>query len=137
MVETLSKNDRIEMMLRQPIWAVVGASDRSDKYGYKIYQFLRQHGYKVYPVNPNLREIAGEKCYPSLSSLPEKPLAVDMVISPRLSAAVLRECEKLDIKNVWFQPGTESDDIIALCQDLNLTVVYNACVMVEIRKRKG
>ncbi|MDI6704562.1 MAG: CoA-binding protein, partial [bacterium] len=55
---------------KKNVFAVVGASRDPDKYGYQVYKDLKNAGYKVYPVNPNAEEILGNKCYPSLESLP-------------------------------------------------------------------
>jgi predicted CoA-binding protein len=45
------------------VWAVVGASTDPNKWVYRIYTTLRASGYRVYPVNPRAKEIAGERCY--------------------------------------------------------------------------
>ena len=72
----------IRDFLSKRVFAVIGASRDKNKYGYKIFADLRSAGYKVYPVNPNAESIDGVKCYPSLSSLPEKPAVVDFVVPP-------------------------------------------------------
>ena len=52
----------IQQALDQKVWAVIGATDKTEKFGYKIYKCLKDHGYEVYPVNPNVAEIDGDKC---------------------------------------------------------------------------
>lgn len=132
-----AQDELVEVMLRQTAWAVVGATDRRDKYGFKIYDFLKQHGYRVYPINPHVPEIQGDKCYAALTQLPEKPAVVNMVISPRLAEPVLKECSQLQIKYVWFQPGAGSAQTMAKCRELGLTAVNDICVMAKIRTRRG
>ena len=70
----------IQQALDQKVWAVIGATHKTEKFGYKIYKCLKDHGYEVYPVNPNIAEINGDKCYPSLSALPVVPAVVDFVV---------------------------------------------------------
>jgi predicted CoA-binding protein len=57
-------------MLKLKKWAVVGATNNQEKFGFKIFKALKQAGYDVMPVNPGIEEILGVKCYPSLEKLP-------------------------------------------------------------------
>ena len=49
----------IQQVLDQKVWAVIGATHKTDKFGYKIYIHLKNHGYEVYPVTPNIDSIDG------------------------------------------------------------------------------
>lgn len=89
----------------------------------------------MYAVNPNSLEILGDKCYPSLESLPEKPNVVDVVVPPKITETVVKACKKLEITKVWMQPGSESEKAIKFCEENNIDVVYGVCVMVERAKR--
>ena len=53
----------IKDALAEKVWAVIGATHKTDKFGYKIYKCLKEHGYEVYPVNPNVTSIDGDTCY--------------------------------------------------------------------------
>jgi len=121
-----------EMMLEKKVWAVVGANDKPDKFGNKIYKKLKSKGYTVYPVNPNYKTIDGEPCYSSLSALPEKPDVVDMVVAPRHGKDVIIEAAKLGIKNIWFQPGTYNEEILGIARENNLNIVQG-CVLVALK----
>jgi predicted CoA-binding protein len=112
-------------------FAVIGATDNAEKYGNRIFKNLTKRGYEVYPVNPNLKEIEGVKCYPTLAELPVKVDVVDVVVPPRVTESILKECKKLGLDNIWLQPGSESDAAIAFCRDNNFKVVYNTCVMLN------
>jgi len=116
--------------------AVVGASRNPEKYGHRVYKDLREAGFKVYPVDPNAEEILGDKCYPSLRSLPVKPHAVDFVVPPRVTEEAVRTCKQLGIAKVWTQPGSESDEAIQFCEENGIEVVHGRCIMVERRKRQ-
>ncbi|HWR40054.1 MAG TPA: CoA-binding protein [Patescibacteria group bacterium] len=125
----------VEEMLSLKNWAVVGATDNKEKFGYKIFKVMKEAGYNVIPVNPGISEILGDRCYAALKDLPVKPDAVDMVVPPKVGEQVLRECAELGIKNVWLQPGANADSVVALAKELGMTVVADRCVMVEIRNR--
>lgn len=123
----------INEMVNQKTWAVVGANDNRSKFGYKIYKFMLDAGYKVYPVNPGLEEILGHKCYPALRDLPVKPDVVDVVVPPRVGEQIMRECAEIGIKNVWLQPGADGEQVVKAAEEHGLNVV-KACILVEARK---
>jgi len=127
----------IDNMLQLKTWAVVGATDNKEKFGYKIFKVMLEAGLEVYPINTGVNEILGRKCYPTLKDLPVKPDAVDIVVPPRVGEQILRECTELGITNVWLQPGADTQPVINLAKELGLTVVDHACIMVELRKKEA
>ena len=114
--------------------AIVGVSRLDRKYGSIVYRNLRQQGYEVVPVNPEIDTFDGEICYPDLSSVPEPVDAAVIIISPFKVAAILHEAAELGIQHVWLQPGAETRKSIDLGQELGLDLVHTYCVMVEARK---
>jgi predicted CoA-binding protein len=121
----------IKEFMAQKKFAVIGATNNPEKYGNRIFKNLTKRGYEVYPVNPNLKEIEGTKCYPTLSDVPVKVDVVDFVVPPNVTESILKECKKLGLDNIWLQPGSESDAAIAFCRDNNFKVVYGTCVMLN------
>lgn len=112
-------------------WALVGFSTNPAKYGNIIYHNLRGAGYTLYPVNPRGGEYQGAVVFRSLAELPERPEVVNVVVPPRVSSQIVRECAALGITRVWMQPGAESLEAIQFCQQNGIEVVYNACAMVH------
>ena len=53
--------------------AVIGLSEEPSKPSHYVSAYMQQHGYKIYPINPALPEVLGEKSYASLTDLPIKP----------------------------------------------------------------
>ncbi|MFC1454716.1 CoA-binding protein [Candidatus Undinarchaeota archaeon] len=133
-----SISDLIEQVLdKKNIYAVVGVSTDSEKYGHKIFKFLLEHGYEVYPVNPNAEEVLGHKVYPDLKSLPKKPNVVDVVVPPHLTEKIVSAAKDLGIKMVWLQPGSESQKAIEFCVENEIQIIHGHCVMAEINIRCG
>lgn len=128
--------DRVEHMLNQKKWAVVGATPTLSKFGYKIYKNLKSHGYEVYPVNPNYEEIEGDEVFKSLKDLKVKPDCISVVVSPERSEAVLEAAIEMGIKNIWFQPGTYTQRLVQKSKMASINVIYRNCVLVELGKRK-
>lgn len=120
-----------ETMLQKKIWAVIGANDNPDKFGNIIYRKLKDEGYEVYPVNPLYSEVEGDKCYPDLRSIPEKPEVLDMVVSPKRGKAFIEEAAELGIEYIWLQPGTYDQELLALIKDKQLTAIQS-CVLVAL-----
>ena len=123
----------IEDFINQRVWAVVGASTDPTKYGSRIFRDLRAAGYTVYGVNPRGGKIEGQKLYPGLAELPEKPAVVDTVVPPAVTEEIVRQCAELGLTRVWMQPGSESEVAIQFCREHGIRVVHHACAMVEKR----
>ena len=127
--------DAMTNFLNKKTWAVVGATDNTGKFGYKIFKSLKDAGYTVYPVNPGVTDIQGVKCYASINDLPEKPDAVDVVVPPKVGEQIMRDCAACGVKHVWLQPGANAENVSKLGKQLGLEVIDTGCVMAEIRSR--
>lgn len=114
--------------------AVIGASNDSQKYGYKIVEKLSEKKIKVYPINLHEDKIIGLKAYKTLTDLPAQPDIINFVVSPEITIKVLAEIKKLNWDNVWFQPGSFDDRVINKAKELNLNYLDNACIMVAASK---
>ncbi|OIO75099.1 MAG: hypothetical protein AUJ85_04115 [Elusimicrobia bacterium CG1_02_37_114] len=121
--------DLIKEFLNQRNFAVVGSFRDESKYAYKILKDLIRKRCKVYPVNPNIKEVEGLKCYPSIPNISEPIDVVDIVTPPVVTEQIVKQCLQKGITRVWMQPGAESEQAINFCNDNNIKVVYNACVM--------
>lgn len=114
----------VEEFIAQKRFAVVGATDNHDKYGYQIFENLRRRGYEVFPVNPRLNELEGNKCYPSIGDIPVKVDVVDFVVPPKVTEEILKECKNLGLNRIWLQPGSESETAIEYCHDNDMKVAH-------------
>lgn len=125
--------DKAKDFFAQPIWAVVGATDNKDRFGYKIYKTMKDGGWTVYPVNPRIKEIDSEVCYSDLASLPEKPGVVNLVTNPEISLEIVKQCKELGLMRVWIQPGADSADVLNYCEENGIDVLSKRCAMAESR----
>lgn len=115
--------------------ALVGATDNPAKYGATIYRNLKAKGIPVLAVNPNRVTVDGDPAYASLADLPYEPTIVNLVVPPSVGLGVLVKMADLGYDNVWFQPGAESAETIALAEELGLNYLAHACTMVVGRTR--
>ena len=132
-LEQLDRQRLISDFVNLRVWAVVGASQDHRKFGYRIFESLRNAGYTVYPVNPKGGELLGVKIYTSLADLPQPPDVIDFVVPPAVTEQVIREAHQLGLTRIWMQPGAESEKAIAYCREHGMQVVYQACAMIHKR----
>lgn len=123
-----------EFLGKNNVFAIVGVSSSPEKWGHKVYKDLKGAGYKVYPINPKLKKINGDKCYGNLHQLPEKPNVVVTVVPPKVTEKIIEEAAELGIKRIWMQPGSESGEIIEKAEKLGLILMHGLCIMVTRAK---
>jgi hypothetical protein len=109
--------------------AVVGVSDDASKYGHKIFRDLLNAGFPVKGVNPKGGFVLGQNLYRSLSEMEARPELVITVVPPAVTEQVVEECNQLGIKNVWMQPGSESEAALGKARTYGIKTVM-ACFMV-------
>ena len=121
-------------MLAADNYAIVGASRDPAKYGFLVYKAVQAAGKTAWPVNPSAAEVDGNRCYPSLDALPAVPAVAVLIVPPVVSESVVDECTRLGIKNIWMQPGAESEATVAACHANGIAVVSGGpCLMVLLR----
>ena len=114
--------------------ALVGASNNRHKFGNRIYLDLRSKGYDVVPVNPKDKQIEGDQAYASIGMIEELPDIVNFVVPPPVAMKVAQEAVELEIKHLWFQPGSESNELETWLKGTNrIKYLVNSCIMVETR----
>jgi len=119
------------MDLKEKLIAVVGVSSKEEKFGFRIFRDLLKRGFKVKGVNPKITELLGERIYPSLKALEAIPDLVITVVSPEVTDRVVEECRQLGVKEIWMQPGSESENAIKKAKNYGIRVTHNACFMVD------
>ncbi len=119
--------------------AVVGATDKKEKWGYKILKRLLDEGYEVVPIHPKLKEIEGISCYPSLKEVPDDIEGVDIVVPPSITPKVVQQAIEKGIQYIWLQPGAESEEAIEVAQKSGKEVklIHHNCVLQALNKRSS
>lgn len=110
---------------------VVGVSHRPEKYGHKIFRDLMNAGYSVQGVSVRGGEVLGRKIYRSLKELETVPEVVVTVVPAQITEQIVEECRELGIKEIWMQPGSESQKAVEKAGQYGLKVTANACIMIE------
>jgi len=121
----------VKEFLSQGRFAVIGSFRNESKYAYRIMLALMSKGYKVYPVNPRLKQVEGITCYASLKNIPGSVDVVDIVTPPEITEKIVKECFQQHITRVWLQPGAESKQAIEFCHKNDIKVIHGLCIMME------
>ena len=89
---------------------IVGCSPNPERPSHHVAQYMMRAGYKVIPVNPTVKEILGQVCYPSVSDVPGPVEVVDVFRRSEEVLPVINEAIKKGAKAVWLQEGVESEE---------------------------
>jgi uncharacterized protein len=111
--------------------AVIGASRDRRKYGNKAVRAYVESGFTVFPVNPTETAIEGLKAYPNLAAIEEPVDFVSLYVPPAVGLKLLPAIEAKKPKEVWLNPGAESDELIEAAADLHLRAIV-ACSIVAL-----
>ena len=116
--------------------AVVGASADQDRDSYKVMQALIQHGYQIFPINPNEEgnHILGQPCSSDLSSVSGKIDMVDVFRAADAVMGVTREAIAIEAKVLWTQLGIVNQEAAELAEQAGLKVIMNRCPKIELAK---
>lgn len=123
--------------MSKPTVAILGASRDRGKYGNKSVRAHLARGYEVFPVNPGADEIEGLKAYASLADVPAGRLSrISVYLPPAVGLKVLDEIKARGADEVWFNPGSDSPEVIARAEALGLAVIQ-ACSIVDVGMSPG
>jgi predicted CoA-binding protein len=116
--------------------AVIGASSDRNKFGNKAVRAFLQQGFTVYPVNPREATVEGLPAFPNIASVPERPQMVSVYLPPPVLLKVLPDIAAKGCDELWLNPGTESEEVLAEAERLKLHVIQ-ACSIVAIGVSPG
>jgi predicted CoA-binding protein len=116
--------------------AVVGLSSKSARPSHGVAAYMQRVGYRVIPVNPNEREVLGEKAYASLDEVPEGIDLVDVFRRSEEAGAAVDEAIAIGAKAVWLQEGVIDHDAAQRAVDAGLMVAMDRCWLKEHARRK-
>ena len=115
--------------------AVVGLSANPERPSYGVTEYMQKAGYRIIPVNPNEREVLGEKSFARLEDVSEKIEIVDIFRRAEDVPPVVESAIRVGAKVIWMQLGIENAEAAEKARAAGLTVIEDACIFVEHRKR--
>ena len=132
--------DPLNLLANVKTIAVVGLSNNSSRPSYEVASYLKSQGFKIIPINPNEKEVLGEKAYPDLMSVPLEQ-HIDIVdifrrsedVMPHVKEAVARG----EVKTIWMQEGVVSEETKKYAEEYGLNVIMNFCLMKTHKSAKS
>jgi predicted CoA-binding protein len=116
--------------------AVVGLYSNPTRPSNGVTRYMQESGYRIIPVNPNEAEVLGEKSYTSLEDVPHKIDIVNIFRRAEDVPPVVESAIRTGAKVVWMQSGIENAEAAEKARAAGLTVIMDACILVEHQKRK-
>ena len=126
-----------EIVLNAGTVAIVGLSASELRASNFVGYYLKRHGYRVVPVNPNEERVLGERVYSSLLDVPEHIDVVDVFRDPAAVPQIAREAVQVSAGALWLQFGVISPDGAQIALDGGLSVVMDRCLKVEHARLLG
>ena len=111
--------------------AIIGASADRSKFGNKAVRAFVRQGFTVYPVNPKETRVEDLPAFKSIAEVPVRPNLVSVYLPPPVLLKVLPDIAARGCDELWLNPGTESDAVLAEAERLRLNVIQ-ACSIVGI-----
>ena len=111
--------------------AVIGASNDRMKFGNRAVRAYRSQGHTVVPINTHERVIEGLTAYRSVLDVPG---AIDMAsfyVPPDIGEQLIDDVVRKGIREIWLNPGAESDELVARARALGVTPIV-ACSILAI-----
>jgi len=126
------------LLARSRTVAVVGLSDRPYRTSHSIARSLQDFGFRIFPVNPNLRgPVLGEEPYASVEEIPEAVDIVDVFRSSEKVMPTARDAVAAGAKVLWMQSGVVNEEAAVHAREHGLTVVMDRCIMVDYASLVG
>jgi predicted CoA-binding protein len=117
--------------------AIVGASPDVERPSYRVFNYLREQGYRVIPVNPKFTAILNETSYPDLGAIPEKVDVVDIFRRAEDVPPIVDQAISIGAGVVWMQQGVINESAASRAREAGLQVVMDKCMRKEHLKMRG
>lgn len=117
--------------------AVVGLSDSPLRPSHGVAAYMQTQGYKIVPVNPEIKGALGEKAYASLLDVKEKIDIVDIFRRSEFVPEVVEQAIQLRVPAIWMQESVIHTEAAEKARRAGIFVVMDRCILKEHRARFG
>ena len=112
--------------------AVIGASDKKNRYSYMAFSLLKEKGHQAFPVHRRVKEIEGNPVYSSIAEIKEPVDTVTLYVGANISTLMGDDILAMKPKRVIFNPGAENPDLEARLKEAGIKPV-NSCTIVMLK----
>ena len=122
-------DEQIQNFIDSKHIGIVGVSRSKMKFGSTAYRTLKQKDYHLYPVNPALETIDGERCYRDVGELPGEVDALLITVAPDKAEKIIESLGNGRFRRVWFQRGADFSSAAQKARDKGMEVVTGKCIL--------
>tara|TARA_B100000963_G_scaffold118382_1_gene103049 strand:- start:451 stop:876 length:426 start_codon:yes stop_codon:yes gene_type:complete len=130
-------DDKIkELFVSYRTVAIVGVSTDANKDSNRIMKFIRNTGYKVYPVNPHTdnRIINGERVYKKLEDIDDHIGIVNVFRPSEEIEDIANQMIKIKANVLWLQLGIHNENAAKLVSENKIYYISNRCIKIEYER---
>jgi predicted CoA-binding protein len=126
-----------DILTSHRVVAVVGLSPNPERDSHRVAAYLKEHGYRVIPVNPVAPQVLGEVCYPDLAAVPGKVEIVDIFRRASDVLPIVEQAIDIGARVVWMQEGVVNEAAATRAREAGLAVVMDKCIRKEHEQMSG
>jgi len=134
-VKTSATDEIAELLKQSKTIAVVGLSSSPLRPSHGVSAYMQSHGYRIIPVNPDIKGALGEKAVASLADVPEKIDIVDVFRRSEFVPEIVDEAIRLKVTAIWLQEGVIHQEAAEKARKAGIMVVMDKCILKEHRAR--
>jgi predicted CoA-binding protein len=112
--------------------AILGASPKPERYAYKAFRMLADHGHQPVPINPAFDEILGVQCYPKIGDVPKPIDTVTLYLGEARSNPLIDEILAAKPRRIIMNPGAENPGLAGKAEEAGIEVV-EGCTLVMLQ----
>ena len=126
-----------DLLKKSKTIAVVGLSDSPLRPSHGVAAYMQTQGYKIIPVNPEIKGALGEKACSSLLDVKEKIDIVDIFRRSEFVPEVVDQAIQLRVPVIWMQESVVHAEAAEKARRAGIFVVMDRCILKEHRARFG
>ena len=134
-MKTSATDEIAELLKQSKTIAVVGLSSSPLRPSHGVSAYMQSHGYRIIPVNPDIKGALGEKAVASLADVPEKIDIVDVFRRSEFVPEIVEEAIRLKVPAIWLQEGVIHQEAAEKARKAGIMVVMDKCILKEHRAR--
>lgn len=120
-----------ENFWRNGSFAVIGDAKKKN-FPILTYRGLVKLGKTVFPVDPSMEEIEGDRVYPDLASLPHKVEAAVLEVPKEDTKDWVMKAAEAGIDEIWIHMGRETPEALKLAQEKGMNVRSGTCAVMYL-----
>lgn len=121
--------DAVQEFVSKKHIAIAGISKDPKKFGNAVLKELKNKGYSIYPVHPEISETEGIKCYKNISELPDTVESLFISTKPGKTPDLVKAAHNKNIKHIWLQQGAQHDETLKYAIENKLNIIYKQCIL--------